>query len=320
MGFYRYQHSLPLAWLKVPVEHDRAYLLEFVRGILYSLSASKSKHSKEVHVASIRNAFDKLGAPALYRVGLTLLALFREVEPLFGGYWLPTPFRVVEVEGQFVFVGAVPTALGFLGNVKNEGLCRILTQDIAAQFPRQSIDNWMGIRTLDPASIVSTFFQEHRLKAVPTATLTGLEYLGFMDRNHSAGRRFVWGPSPTSVSADHQIAICRQRHAGTYRYFSAGLRFGKVISEAPIGQSIQRLIFALASGAGMPIVACVRNGSEEVEVTVAERLPTEEYRLALLLSRHIVRHGSSTFHLAPRFAPVLIKRLISLGCAVETYK
>ncbi|MEW8645700.1 MAG: hypothetical protein AB2563_06350 [Candidatus Thiodiazotropha endolucinida] len=315
-----YRQSLPLEWLKAPADDNRVHLLEFLRGVLYSLSASKNKHSREVHVAQIRSAFDTLGVPALSRIGLKLLALFREAEPLYGGYWLPTPFRVIEVNDQYLFIGAVPTSLGYLGNVRNEGLCRLLTPEIAAQFPRQSISNWMGIQQTDPSSVVSKFFHDHKLKAVPTITIAGLEYLDFVTVGHKARRRFVWSTNPVPVNADHQIAVCRQRQAGAYRYFSAEIRSGKIISEATIEQSIPRLMFALARQVDKPVVASVFHGSEAIEVTIPERLPIEVYRLALLLSKHIVRRGSSTFHLPPRFAPELIRRFISLGCVVETYK
>ncbi len=246
MVSHYYQQSLPLEWLQAPVEYDRVSLLEFVRGILYSLSASNAKHSREVHVARIRSAFDTLGVPALYRVGLRLLTLLREAEPLSGGYWLPSPFRVVEIEDQCIFIGSVPTALGFLGNIENDGLCRLLTPGVAAQFPRQSIDSWMGIHLTDSTSIVAAFYQEHTLRAIPTTIPAELEYLGFVVGSHRVGRRYAWSSNPVPVHPDHQVAICRQKHTGVYRYFSAELRSGKVVSEATIRQSIPRLMFALA--------------------------------------------------------------------------
>lgn len=319
-GMEGYNQSLSLDWLKAPVEHDRVSLLEFARGALYSLSASSDGRFREVHVSRIRNQFERLGVPNLYRVGLRLLELLREAESLFGGYWLPAPFRVVEIEGCPVFVGAVPTALGHVGNVVNQGLCRLLLPNVAVRFPRQDIDSWMGNPPTDPASLVASFIRAHTHKAVPTVYPAEIEYLDFAAIGAVASRRFVWVGRPSPVFADHRIAICRQRHGGAYRYFSADFRSGRVIAEAVIEQSIPRLMFALASQAAKPVLIRVRNGSN-TEVTVAERLPIEEYRLALLLSREIVRHGSSsTFHLAPQLAPALIKRLIGLGCVLETCK
>jgi hypothetical protein len=316
-----YDQTVPLAWLQAPGEHDRASLLEFARGTLFSLWASKHGGDREVHVSGIRSGFAKLGVPALHRVGLKLLALLREAEPISGGYWLPTPFRIVEIEGWPAFVGAVPEALGYLGNIKNEGLCRLLSADVAAKFPRQSIESWMGVPPRESASPVDLFFRNHLGKAVPTKAPTGLEYMSIVVRRPALGPRFAWEPRPMPVLSGHQIAICRQSHAGVYRYFSGDLRSGRVATEAAIDQSIPRLLFAVASRAGMPVVAKVRNGPDAIELTVEERLPVEEYRLALLLAMRITRNGSRrTYYLAPRLAPALVKRLIDLGCLVETYK
>lgn len=320
-GIGGYNESLSLDWLRAPTEQDRVSLLEFVRGTLYSLSISTEGRFREVHVTRVRSQFAKLGVPNLYRVGLKLLELLREAEPLFGGYWLAAPFRVVEIEGQPVFVGAAPTALGYIGKVANEGLCRVLLPDVAGRFPHQSIDSWVGNPPADPASLVASFLRVHILRAVPTVYPGELEYLSFTPVATGGSRRFVWGSRQSSVLADYQIAVCRQKHAGAYRYFSADIRSGRVTAEAAIEQSIPRLMFALASQVGKPVVVRVRNGSNTAEVTVSERLPVEEYRLALLLSREIVRHGSSSnFYLAPQLAPALIRRLMNLGCVLETYK
>lgn len=319
-GMEGYSQSISLDWLKAPVEHDRPSLLEFARGALYSLSASSDGRFKEVHASRIRNQFERLGAPNLYRVGLRLLELLREAESLLGGYWLAAPFRVVEIEGQPVFVGAVPAALGHFGNVVNQGLCRVLPPNAAARFPRQDIDSWMGSPPADVASLVASFVRVHTKKALPTVCPAEIEFLDFAVIGAAVGRRYVWAPRPTSVLSDHRIAICRQMHGGAYRYFSADIRSGRVIAEAVIEQSIPRLLFAIASHAAKPVPIRIRNGSS-TEVTIAERLPIEEYRLALLLSREIVRHGSSsTFHLIPQLAPALIKRLTGLGCVLETCK
>lgn len=316
-----YRQTLPIAWLRTPDEHDRVNLLEFVRGALYSLSASSLNGGGEVHVSRIRGVFEKIGAPSLQRLGLRLLNLFREAEPLFGGYWAPTPFRVLEVADQRVFIGAMPTTLGSLGKVEYEGLCRLLTPDVAAQFPRQNVENWMGGRPASPNMLIADFVQSHGFKSGLMTHPPGLEFLEFVRIGGGGGRRFYWGQRPISVLAKHSIAVCRQKHAGSYRYFSGDLRSGKVISEAPFEQAVDRLAFALASQAGVPVIASVFAGEASVEIAVAERLPTPEYRLALLLSRQIVRRGAaSVFHLAPKLAPALISHLTALGCVLETRK
>ena len=313
-----YRQSLPLDWLQMPDEGDRASLLEFVRGSLCSMSVRNDGRFEAVHISRIRRSFEMLGAPGLTKVGLRLLKLMQEAEPLFNGYWLPSPFRVIEIEGELVFVGAVPHAHGFLGEVRNEGLSRLLASEIAGRFPRQNLENWMGLTSPDPLALLVAFKSTHVLAAAKTSNLRDVEYLSLMSSDVTKRPKFHWGDRPNVVLRAEQIAICRQSHCGRVRYFSASLRGGQVVSEAPIHSGISRLLFAVARQVSAPITAVIRAGTSGTEVTIDERLPIEEFRLALLLSRQIVRAGrATTFVLHPKLAPALVKRLAILGCAVE---
>ncbi len=314
------QQSLPITWLQNPCEKNRKALLEFSRGTLYSLSSSCSGLGRDVHVNRIQHAFGRLGSPNLHRVGLRLLKLLREAESLPGGYWIPTPFRVIEIGHSPVFVGALPTALGYLNERKTEGLCRVLTPESAIEFPLQDLDSWMSVPSGNIASFVDEFIQGHRAQARPINHQTESEYLSFT--LPSAGsptnpKRFHWGRQPVAV-VQEEIALCRQWKFGFYRYFSADIRSGRTVSEASVDQPLERLLFALAKHVARAVTVRVCKRPESVEVQIFERLPLEEYRLALLLSRQIERQGRcSVFHLAHQFAPVLIERLKNLGCVME---
>jgi len=314
-----YRRSVPVDWLRSPIVGDKTALLEYARGVVYSLSTTVERRVKEIHVSRIRHAFSKVGEPSLYRVGLRLLTLFREIEPLWGGYWLLAPFRVVEVESRFLFVGAVPLAHGHLGSVTNEGLGRFISEDVAVRFPHQSIESWVGIGISDPATLVAAFRKDHRRCATPTIDLPDLEFLKFTKAGSRLDRQFIWALAACPALADDRIAICRQRYGDIYRYFSADLRDGKTYTEAPIEPSfLPRLIYALSSCSGTPVMVHVQHGSSVTEVTVPERLPLEEYRLALLLSKGITRRGNrSTYVLAPHLAAVLLRYITSLGCVLE---
>lgn len=314
-----YRQSLSLDWLQAPHEQDRASLLEFVRGSLYSLSARADGRFETVHISRIRHSFERLGAPGLCNVGLRLLKLLQEAEPLFNGYWLPSPFRVVEIEGEFVFVGSVPNAHGLLSEVRNEGLSRLLTPDVAGRFPSQRLENWMGLTSPGALALIVGFTAKHALTAAKTSNLRDVEYLSLTPSGINGRRQFHWWPKPCVVLPAEQIAICRQSHHGRVRYFSASLRGGRIVSEAPTELGISRLLFAVARHVDAPVRAVIQLGRYDTEVTVDERLPIEEFRLALLLARQIVRSGrSTTFVLHPKLAPALVERLAILGCAVET--
>jgi hypothetical protein len=316
-----YFQSVPLEWLQAPEEGDRASLLEFVRGTLYSLSNREEGRFEAVHASRIQRAFKKLGAPSQYKVGLRLLDLLREAEPLFGGYWLPTPFRVVEIEGEFAFVGALPTAFGFLGEVQGHGISRLLTKEVADRFPRQSLESWMGTSNHHSASIVADFTAKHVRSATRTANLPDVECLSLASSRAGRDPQLQWGNKLIPTLPAEQIAVCRQLSRGRARYFSADLIGGRVSTEAPIDMAISRLLFAIARHIGAPVKVEIGPGSDWTRITVYERLPIEEFRLALLLSKEVIRAGrSTTFVIPSKFAPALGTRLATLGCAVEILK
>jgi hypothetical protein len=318
--FADYQQSLPKAWLKSPTEKNRQALLEFSRGTLYSLCNSNKQGGMEVHTSRLRHAFARLGSPSLYRVGLRLLKIFREVESLPGGYWIPTPFRFVEIADHAVFIGALPTAFNGLGLRRAEGLCRILAAESAAQFPREDLSCWMGKTPGNSSSVVANFFHHHRAQAKPINHNDEVEYLNF----NTSGRistsktpQISWSHHPVTIS-NTDVAMCRQKMFGFYRYFSSVIRSGRMTSESLIDQPIPRLLFALAHQCGRPVTVYLSYGIACVRMTIHEQLPIEEYRLAILLSRTVTRNARcSTFEISHQFAPVLIEYLRDLGCVME---
>lgn len=311
--------SIPLDWLQAPREQDRASVVEFARGTLCSLSTQEDGSFAPVHVSRIHRSFKKLGATELYRGGLRLIQLLREAEPLHGGYWLPTPYRVVEIDNEFVFIGATPNVHGFLGEVRMEGLGRLLAPDVANRFQHQSLGGWMDLTTQDPSTTIAAFMAAHTRAEARTSNLTDVTYLNLNSLGTTGRSHFQWSDRVVGVLAAGQIAICRQLRHGCKRYFSASLGRGGIATEAPIDIPIARLLFAIAHEMGTPIRAVARPNEEVVEVTVGERLPIEEFRLALLVSREIVRAGqSTTYRISPKLAQAFCARLALLGCALET--
>ena len=308
------------SWLQAPNERDRFALLEYTRGVLYSLSSSREndlEKGRAIHIGRIRNAFSNLGAPTLYRLGLRLLHLLREVEPLFGGYWLLTPFRVLEIESHFAFAGSIPSVSGLLGEVRHEGMARYITQEVASRFPRQSINSWMGLQPTTTAQQILRLVSSHRKLAAPTIHAQNIEFFKAVG-NGVHGRRFVWTQQPHAVLPDEKIALCRHKQTGIYRYFSGELRRGIVVGEAPIDQSISRLMFALGNHGGFPVPAVAVQHGEHTKLRISERLPIEEYRLALLLAADISRQGNATsYTVKTSLAPALLKQLSDLGCSLE---
>lgn len=246
------------------------------------------------------------------------MELLREAQPLHGGYWIPTPYRTVEIGEEFGFIGAMPTAHDLLGNIRMEGLCRFVTPDVAERFPRQSLENWMGVTYRDASVVVDKFITTHFGTETGTTKLTGVEYLKLAPLGAKGYCQFQWSEEVVNVLPAENIAICKQVYNGRIRYFSASLRKGSIATEAPVYTGVPRLLFAIARHVGTPIRVSAFPSSRGVEVTVSERLPVEEFRLALLTSREAFRAGRSTrFTFSPKLASVFCAQLALLGCSLE---
>lgn len=312
-----------ISWLQSPDARDRNALLEYTRGVLYSLAFAKhgdTFESRAIHAGRIRSVFNILGAPELYRVGLTLLHVLREVEPLFGGYWLLTPFRVVEIESLHAFVGSLPSTSGKLGDVQHKGLGRFISADVANKFPRQAVSGWMGLPQAPIATLVAEFISNHRQLAAPTIHAQDIEYFKVIGKD-SRGTKFIWSQQPNTILPTHRVALCRQKRGGMIRHFSGELRAGRLTAEAPLSLPLLRLMFALANSTGLPMHIVVRKQGPYTSFRIPERLPAEERRLALMLAKEVLRQGGATsYSLESHLAPPLFKQLSELGCAMELQK
>src|SRR5687768_11516577 len=79
-----------------------AYLadpIEQARGIASWLARRDEQTLVEFHTNAFRRAFVEVGPASAYRLGLSTMKLMREIQPLDGGYWLPTPVRSVPLLG-----------------------------------------------------------------------------------------------------------------------------------------------------------------------------------------------------------------------------
>ncbi len=311
---------VPISWLKSPDSANRAAVTEYTRGILCSLANSHYgdlAESRPIHTSKIRAQFEGLGAPELYRLGLGLLQLLREVEQLHSGFWLLTPYRIVSIGRVHAFIGAVPIVSRALENVEQRGLGRFVPEAVAARLPRQSLQSWMGETPDTTNSVLNQFLANHRKLAAPTCPPPQVEYLKILgDRGDS---RFGWIQEPNQVLPSERIGICRERRGTTYRYFSAEIAHSQIQLESPIENKPLRVMFALAGNSGRPVNANVRIDGGHLAIHVPEPLPREEYRLATLLADTVLRSGRGSTYVVDRaFADVFLTHLNKLGCRTGT--
>lgn len=175
----------------------------------------------------------------------------------------------------------------------------------------------MGLPTTSSAQQVADFISTHNKLAAQTIHSEGTEFFKVIG-NSLHGGRFGWTQQPHAILPDHKIAICRHKQAGIYRYFSGEIRRETVIAEAPIEQVLPRLMFALGKDLSIPVQVTTQQNGEFIQIRVSERLPTEEYRLALLLAANISRFGNATsYSVKTSLAPALLENLSYLGCSLR---
>lgn len=308
-------------WLRSPSEQDRRSILEYSRGVVYGLSFTSERNevrSRPIHVNRIRSAFSDLGAPAIYRVGLRLLSLLGEAQPLAGGYWLIAPFRVIPLNSMHAFVGCAPSSAISTGATGCSGLARLVDEGFAADYPIQNLEGWMGKRTSSPSEYVEDLVQTYRASAAPAVSSSETEYLHLVSKNANASHA-LWSDKPVAIVPHQRLAICRQSNVGSYRYFVAELSNGRVVAESSLRHSLPRLIWGLASCAATPFRVTSQSVETTTRIRVPVRLPSEEYRLALLLSTSITRQGASTiYEMDAGVSPLFENELKTLGCHWET--
>ncbi len=121
--------------------------LEYARGALCAASFIEPDAARETHVMRLHNLFERAGFAASMADALGTMQFLREVEPLDGGYWIPTPVRVVELDGKYcLLVGPQPTSelQRHFAGARRAGAGRVTDLADVQDLPRQPLAAWRG--------------------------------------------------------------------------------------------------------------------------------------------------------------------------------
>jgi hypothetical protein len=205
-------------------------IVEYVRGQFSSLSYINEITAREVHVLRLRKTFERAGIENKLRFALKVLDLMREAQNLSNGYWYPTPFRVVPINDLAILVSSLPTQelqRHFEGVIR-EGYARVIPLTESLDFPRQLLDDWLGLDVGD-----SVLWCERQIKIAladmkPTIPSSSVQFYTTRSVRSFFGKTTEpqWVNGPQSCPAwQKNIVLCRERIAAEYyRYF-----FGKVL-------------------------------------------------------------------------------------------
>lgn len=299
--------------------------IEYARGQLAAFAHLSATLAREVHILRLRNSFERAGIAHQLRYSLRVLNLMREAQELGGGYWFPTPLRVVPMNEHAIVVGPIATRelRRHFPNVTRAGYARVCQQSETGSLPRQDLDDWLGLTVLD--SVVWTEAQIKNAKAHigPTLASGKVEYLTAESKRifSMTIRRAAWtNNSYASHITSQGVVLCRERLAPErFRYFFGKMEAGHLTAEGPSHEDVTRLQFGLAALVGMPFTVGVSSREGQSVIHLPPSIPRPERQLVLALCTRDYSYPEKAYRLhSENFAQMIVSRLRRLGCEVRS--
>jgi hypothetical protein len=298
-------------------------IVEYVRGQFSSLSYINDITAREVHVLQIRKTFERAGIENELRFALKVLDLMREAQNLGNGYWYPTPLRVVPMDDLAILVSSLPTQelqRNFEGVIR-EGYARVIPLTESPDFPRQLLDDWLGLDVDD-----SVLWCERQIKIAladmkPTIPSGSVQFFTTRSVRSFFGKttepQWVKGPQHC-LAWQENIILCRERIAAEYYRYFFGKVFGtRLTNEGPTLNNVSRVIFGFSALMGNPISVIIDTKNGGSVFRIATNLPRPEWQLLLALG---VRDGKVFRVRCEAFVPIIAERLRRLGCFIRTIR
>jgi hypothetical protein len=293
-------------------------VVEYGRGQLAGLGYVSPNRTREIHVLRLRNAFDRAGIGSSLRYVLRVLDLMREVQQLKDGYWMPTPPRLVPLEDTGILIAPSPTSelKRHFAAVERAGYARVVSHIREIDLPRQTINEWAGLETVDTKSWACEVVRNASKEMSPTVEPQNVEYFsvhrisGHSVPHWSAGAR-------AAATPDGKIVFCRTRLTENYyRYFWASAKKGKVALESPPPTEIDRLQYGIAALIGCPITVLLGANGDGVLLRLFAPVPRPERRLLLGLAVRSGRGKTYQFG-STEHAHLIVTSLQRLGCEIQ---
>lgn len=294
--------------------------VEYGRSVLHAFSYSATNEAQEVHVLRLRNAFDRAGFAHALRYVLNVLTLMREAQELKGGYWFPTPIRLVPLDHTALVVAPVATTeLARHLPVSRAGYARYLSMAGQSDLPRQSLDEWAGFETSNTAAWTQEVLRQGRASLGPTIPSENVEFFGLQQFAAASGKgtRTTWvRESRLAILNDGGIALCRSRLGENYhRYFLGGIKSGRLARETSAPGDVARLQYGIAAINGRPLLVEVTNEHPASILHVFSAIPRSERRLLLALANRTDSVRGKAYRVdVEEHSIILTKVLKNLGC------
>lgn len=298
--------------------------IEYGRGQLAALAYLSATAAREVHVLRLRNSFERAGMVHKLRYSLGVLNLMREAQELGGGYWFPTPLRIVPIDGQAILVGPVPTheLQRHFSGVTRAGYARILPQWGGTALPRQDLDDWLGLDTQDTVAWSELQIANAQASLGPTISSGTVQFFCVRTARSRFGSTttIAWTNDPRSSLAGRQgVVLCRERVASeSFRYFIGRVERARLTAEGSDPKDVIRLQFGLAALAGEPCTVVVSSRESESVIHLPPWIPRPERQLVFALcTRDFSFPGKAYRVRSETFTQLIVSKLKRLGCEVR---
>lgn len=293
--------------------------LEYARAAVCAASFVETDAARETHVTRLHSQFERAGLAASMAEALRTMQFLREVEPLDGGYWIPTPLRAVELDGKCcLLVGPQPTSelRRHFAGVRRAGAARVSDLADVHDLPRQPLAAWRGSDGNDACAWAQAAIDSAMKQFAPSLIDNGLEVFG---TRMGVGRR----REPVWVQPD-QGAACEWRGAGLFRVRTGATRYrhflGKYASsatflEGPAVQDASRLQFGLAALQNQPLTISIESVFGAIAISLPLSAPRTVRRVLVALCDADPRSfGRIWTCREPRLQPILLGALQELKC------
>lgn len=299
-------------------------VVEYGRGQLAALAYVSSSRAREIHVLKLRNAFDRAGVGQSLRYVLNVLTLMREVQELKGGYWAPTPPRLVALEQSEILIAPIPTEeldRHFAG-VQRAGYARLVLRASEIDLPKQSLSDWAGFNVVETRAWAANMIEKAAKEMSPTIEPQSIEFFCLQRTTGSFGKRTMPGwaaDARQAATSDSKTILCRSRLTGNYyRYFFGTLERGKVVAESPTPSEVDRLQYGIAALTERPITVLLDEENGGYLIRTFSVLPRPERRLLLgLAARCDSRLGKMYQVRTEERLQTIARALQRLGCEIK---
>jgi len=300
-------------------------VLEYGRGQFAALAYVSSNSAREIHVLRLRNAFDRAGVGQSLRYVLNVLALMREVQELKGGYWAPTPPRLVPLAQSAILIAPIPTdeLKRHFAGVQAAGYARVILQSADVDLPKQALDDWAGFDVIDTKVWAGNALRKAAKEMSPTIEPQNIEFFGVQRILGPFGRRAAPGwvtDTRLVASVDGKTVLCRSRLAENYyRYFWGTLERGRIVAESVAPKEIDRLQYGIAALTDRPITVVFDRDDGRRVVRTFAILPRPERRFLLgLAERCNARAGKAHQFQTEEHMQLIAGALQKLGCEIRS--